>query len=81
MSRQTITVTNAWQQIAVGIAVFTIQGHGEGPLLFNETASDINAIPVFELAGKQMKETEPKSTFVRAKKNNAGWIIVVDGDI
>ena len=81
MARATTIVTDSFQQIASGAALFTIKKKGKGALIFNETATDSNANLEHPQAGGQFTQTEAKATHVRAQQANAGWEIITDGDI
>jgi len=77
MARSTITVTNSFQQIATGAVTITIKKQGKGILLFNETASDVNANEATGAAEDQFTQNEAKATFVRSP--GSGWVLLVDG--
>ena len=68
----------SWQQIASGIATFTVIKRGSGALLFNETASDTDA---FTDSPRdlpwQYNQNETLDTYVRSTGD--GWQILVDG--
>ena len=78
MARGKFTVTNAWVQVAVGAVAITVTKEGRGaPLLFNETATDVNANQILPGKGTQAVQNETKTTFVRS--DGTGWEILVDG--
>lgn len=79
MALSTVTVTTSYQQIASGTATITVVNQGTGNLLFNETASDTNALISNEMASSQFSQNEVKNTFVRGE--GAGWVVRVDGTI
>jgi len=81
MARSTTIITDSFQQIASGAALFTIDKVGKGALILNETASDSNANFTRPEAGGQLAQTEAKATFVRAQEANAGWVVITDGAI
>jgi hypothetical protein len=78
MARAKITVTQSWQDAAIGKAVFTVVKVGEGSLLFNETASDATAHrDAGARVNSQYSQSETLPTKVRATGD--GWEIIADG--
>lgn len=77
MARDTITVTNVFQQIAVGVVAVTVTKEGAGTLIFNEVSSDTNANLSHPKKNEQFRQDETKDTFVRS--DGTGWVILVDG--
>ncbi len=73
----TITVTQAWQQIAVGTVTITFIKQGEGSILLNQTPSDVDANPLLPRLTEQVAENETVPTFIRATGD--GWKVRVDG--
>lgn len=77
MARATIEVTKFWQKIASGGVLVTVDKRGVGTLMFNESATDVNASRSSPAPGDQFNQTESKETYVRA--TDLGWIVLVDG--
>lgn len=77
MSKARFTITQAWQQIATGPAIFSIARKGTGSLIFNETEDVSTAYQVVAEAGEQFEQTGVNITTVRT--TGAGWEIVADG--
>lgn len=77
MSRALITVTQAWQEIATGPAIFTIERQGKGKLLFNETEDDVTAYKDVAEPNDQFEQDDIKVTKVRATGD--GWKVLADG--
>lgn len=81
MARATTIITDSFQLIASGAALFSIKEKGKGALIFNETATDSNANFEHPEAAQQFLQNETKETYVRAQQPDAGWVIITDGDI
>ena len=64
MARQTITVSQSWQQIAAGAAEIHILKKGSGTILFNEAADDAEALPVSPEAGEYFDQRQDVPQFV-----------------
>lgn len=79
MARDTITVTDEWQQIGAGKLVITVLQSSKQALLFNETASDVNAWSGVPPNGRQFWQDEALDTYVRATDPSAAWILLTDG--
>ncbi len=77
MARARIVVTQTWQQIAVGRAVFTVAKAGRGPLYFNELADDNTANVVNPGPERQFQQGDDLPTFVRA--DGLGYELIADG--
>jgi hypothetical protein len=77
MAKALTTVTQAWQQIATGPAVFTIDTVGKGSIIFNETENDATAYRDAALPGDQFEQGDIKITKVRATGD--GWKVLTDG--
>lgn len=77
MAKAITTVTQAWQQIATGPAIFTIDKRGTGSILFNETEDDATAYRDAALPGDQFEQGDIKITKVRATGD--GWKVLADG--
>ena len=82
MAKDTITVTNSWVKIAVGVVVVTVkQAPSKGALMFNETASDTDAHSSVPPNGRQFLQNEVKDTYVRAALAGASCLLTVDGTL
>lgn len=79
MAVDTVTVTNVYQQIAVGVVTVTVARKGSGSLFFNETASDTAAFTSNPPKNEQYSQTENKATFVRSDGTGTAWILRLDG--
>jgi hypothetical protein len=80
MARSRIEVTQTWQLISTGQAVFSVLHVSTGTLLFNEIADDITANRISNpQLGRQFQQGEAKSTYVRATRD--GWVLLADGDL
>lgn len=77
MAKQLITVTDTWQQVAAGAAVFTVHTVGKGVLKFDEAQDDATAYSASPAVGEQFEQGTSVATFVRATGD--GWKIVADG--
>lgn len=77
MGRNTVTLTTAWQQLAIKQCTLTVQKSG-GPILINQTASDVNANQFNPLAAHQFTQNEVKPTFSRAILSTQNIQILVD---
>ncbi len=77
MSKIRTEVTQAWQQIATGPAVFTIAADGEGAIIFNESEDDATAYTGTPGNNAQFEQNAEVPTYVRATGN--GWAVVTDG--
>ena len=80
MGRQNIVLTTAWQQIASGLAVFTVETEGaKGAILLNNTADDATAMKDSPKRGHQIEQRTDEPTFARATYD--GWVLNVDGSL
>ena len=83
MARETFLSTTEWQQVATGVAVFTILKRGKGTLFVNETATETDA----NRLGSETKVNDQFQQFSDVEtriKHNAGatpWSLLVDGDV
>ena len=77
MAKSTVVVTDTWQQVATGAVVITVDVQGSSALLFNESATDVNALSSRPDAEEQFAQNEALATFVRS--DGDGWEIQVDG--
>jgi len=78
MAKAKFTITQSWQQVATGAAVFTIEKVGDGTIFFNETEDDVTAYRDSGLAGgEQYQQTAAVITTVRA--DGDGWELIADG--
>lgn len=84
MAKQTILKSNdTWEQIASGVATFTVEVVGTGTFFINDSAIDENAITFTTRFGKQFKEDEERTTFIKvvSGSDSSKYKIVVDGAI
>ena len=84
MARAVFTATSAWQQIASGTAVISIEKKGRGTLYFNEIADDVTAYKSNPNAEDQFSQTKELASFIRADATAVGpdaWIVLVDGTL
>jgi hypothetical protein len=79
MARQTVTLTDSWQQVASGKCVITVLDDGNGAIFFNETATDVDALPIRAKNNQQFAQASGVDTFMKASGD--GWEILVDGVI
>ena len=81
MARQLLTITDTWQTIANGIAVFDVEKKGAGTLLFNQLEDDLTAHKDNPEAGDQYFESEERITKckVNGYDGTNPYIILVDG--
>jgi len=79
MSKALISVTQSWQEAAIGAAIFTVEEEGSGVLYFNETEDDSTAYKIIGKSGEQFEQTAAVSTNVRATGD--GWKIIADGGL
>ena len=79
MARARVVVTQSWQQIAVGAAVFTIDIAAHGAVYFNEAQDDSTANKVYPKAGEQFSQSVTVPTYVKAEQ--LGWELIADGAI
>lgn len=78
--RDTVNLTNTWQKIADGPCIVSIEKSGSGTILFNETATDVDARPTFPQQSTQFEQTQNRETWARTL--GAGWSLLVDeGDV
>lgn len=79
MARDTITVTDTWQQIATGAVTITIKSKGTDQILFNEIASDTDALCWGSnlKGGNQFTQDQALPTWVRS--DGSHWELIVDG--
>jgi len=77
MSKAVLNITQAWQTVAVGAAIFTIKVKGAGAIFFNETEDDASAYVAAALPGEQFSQNDAILTKCRA--TGSGWVIIADG--
>jgi len=75
MARATITLTNAWQQIAAGAAIITVKQSAEGQIWLNNQGADANAMIRSADAEHQFQQTENIATYAKGED----YIVIVDG--
>lgn len=79
MAKTQVVVTDTWQNIATGPAVFTIKKVGVGNIAFNTTETLDTAYEDVPAVGDQFQQTDALNTKVKADRADAGWVIIVDG--
>ena len=77
MAKDTVTLTQTYQQVAVGAVSISIVKLGTGSVFFNEIASDVNANVYLPTLESQFVQNESKNTFART--NGQDWAILLDG--
>ena len=80
MARQSVGITQSWQEIATGEAVITVVKKGKGKLLFNTSGSDVDALPFSGASTEQQfQQNSREPTYCRASGD--GWEVIVEGTI
>ena len=81
MARSEITLTSTWQQVATGLAVFTVktinrQSNAQRQVSFNESASDTAAMDLVAEDNLQVEQRDDVVTYAKG----AGILLIVDED-
>ena len=77
MARNTITLTNAWQQLATVSAVIRVISSRPGAVvLFNESATDLDAFSDNVQPDDQYSQNESKPTFARVSSGGDVTVFV-----
>lgn len=79
MAKAITQITDTWTQLASGAAVFTVLSASSEDILWNDSASDTNALPLSLKKGEQVQETATRDTYV--KSLGKGGRIHTDGVI
>ncbi len=79
MAKARIPITQSYQTVATGVAIFTIDEVGDGAIFFDTTGDDSTAYKVTALINEQFSENAVQDTQVRASGD--GWVIIVDGTL
>ena len=80
MARNTVTLTDTYQQIAATAASIRVQSaDGKAVIAFNETATDLHAFTDRASPGDQYAQTEGKATYARLTSGAAVLLVDEEG--
>lgn len=80
MARTVKNITEAYQSVSTGVAVFSFKKKGKGTLFINTVNTDDDTAEAFSSDGneRQSQQESAVETFIRASDPGEGWEVIVD---
>lgn len=80
MARSVKNITETYQSVSAGAAVFSFKKKGKGTLFINTVNTDDDAAEEFssEENERQAQQQSAVETFIRANDPDEGWVVIVD---